>query len=76
MDNLAVARGGLETDRIGALEDEHLVPGQGERPSRCKADHPGTDHHAFNLVHRIPLAALSMIRCQTTGGRADYIRTR
>ena len=57
MNDLAVARGGLETDRIGAIEDEHLVSGQGQRPSRCKPYHPGADYHAFNLVHRIPLAA-------------------
>src|SRR5256885_17068633 len=28
MDDLAVARGGLETDRIGAFEDDDLMPGQ------------------------------------------------
>ena len=57
MDDLAVARGGLEADRIGAFEDDDLVPGQCQRARRRQPDDPGADHHRFDLVHRCaPLA--------------------
>ena len=52
VDDLAVARGGLEADRVGAFEDDDLVPGQRQRPRRRQPDDPGADHHRFDLVHR------------------------
>src|SRR5207245_2794373 len=44
MDNLAVARGGLETDRVGAFEDDDLMPGQRQGARRGKPDDPGADN--------------------------------
>src|SRR4029077_8300243 len=38
MDDFAVARRGLETDCVGAFEDEHAMAGKRQRPS-----HPETD---------------------------------
>ena len=54
MDDLAVARGGLEADRVGAFEDDDLVPGQRQRPRRRQPDDPGADHDRFDLVHAAP----------------------
>jgi hypothetical protein len=50
MNDLAVARRGLKSDRIGTFKDKYTVPRQRENPGRRKPDHPGTDHDAFNLV--------------------------
>src|SRR5437016_912609 len=58
MDDLAVARGGLETDRVGAFEDDDLMPGQGQGARRGEPDDPGADHHRFDFVHP-PLAPCS-----------------
>src|SRR3954452_1553705 len=52
MDDLAVARGGLEADRIGAFEHDDLVPGQRQRARRGQPDDPGADHDRFDLIHR------------------------
>jgi len=54
MNHLAVARRGLEPDRIGAFKDKYIVPRQRESPRRRKPDHPCTDHHAFDLVRVTP----------------------
>src|ERR1700745_2897454 len=54
MDDFAVARGGLETDRVSAFEDNHLISNQRQRPGRGKAPDTRPDHHAFNLVHSVP----------------------
>ena len=54
MNHLAVARRGLEPDRIGAIKDKYIVPRQRESPRRRKPDHPCTDHHAFDLVRVTP----------------------
>ncbi len=51
MDDLAVARGGLEADRPGALEHKHLAAGERQCPRGGEPDHPGTDHDAFDFVH-------------------------
>ena len=52
MDDLAVARGGLEADRVGAFEDDDLVARQRQRARRRQPDDPGADHDRFDLVHR------------------------
>ena len=52
MDDLAVARGGLEADRVGAFEDDDLMPGQRQRARRRQPDDPGADHDRFDLIHR------------------------
>src|SRR4029077_3327713 len=56
MDHLAVARGGLETDRVGAFEDDDLMARERQCPRDRQADHPGADDDRFDLVHRSPLA--------------------
>src|SRR5438445_161920 len=57
VDNLAVARGSLGADSVGAFEDDDLVPLQREGPRRRQADHPGPDDDRFDLVHRLtPMA--------------------
>ncbi len=52
VDDLAVARGGLEADRIGALKDDDLVSGKRQRTRRRQPDDTGADHDRFDLVHR------------------------
>src|SRR6266849_981901 len=51
MDDLAVARGCLGPDPVGAFEDDDLVPGQRQSPRRCQADHASPDDDRFDLVH-------------------------
>src|SRR5262249_14395552 len=51
MNDLAVARGGLEPDRVSALEHKHALPGPRERTSGREPDHSRANHHAFNFVH-------------------------
>src|SRR5437016_4939212 len=46
MYDLAVARGGLEPDRISPVEDKYAVPRQRRRASRGKPDHARSDDHA------------------------------
>src|SRR5438552_18863593 len=53
MDDFAVARRGLEPDRVGLLEHEHLYARQRERPSHRETDDAGPDHDAFNFFHYI-----------------------
>ena len=53
VDDLAVARGGLGADPVGAFEDDDLVPLQREGPRRRQADHPGPDDDRFDLFHRL-----------------------
>src|SRR5271170_2211211 len=62
VDHLAVARRGLEPDREGALDDQHLAAGQRQRPCRGKTDQPGADDDAFDLVH--PLSPPSGRECR------------
>jgi len=56
MDDFAVARRGLETDRVGAFEDEHAMAGKRQRPSRRETQDARPDHDAVNLVHHISWA--------------------
>src|SRR5262249_36354098 len=61
VDDLAVARGSLEPDRVGLFEDDDLFPRQSQRPRRGEADHPGAHHYRFDFVHcfhplRLPTA--------------------
>src|SRR5271169_5279399 len=51
VDDFAVARGGLEPDRPGALQHKHLAAGERQCPCRREPDHSGADHDAFDLVH-------------------------
>ncbi len=51
VDDLAVARRGLETDGPGALDDHHFTACQRQCPRRGETDHPGADDHAFDFVH-------------------------
>ena len=41
-----------EADRVGAFEDDHLMPGQRQGARRRQPDHPGPDDDRFSLVHR------------------------
>src|SRR5205085_9761350 len=43
MDDLAVARGGLEPDRIGALKNDDLVPGERQSARRGETYDPPAD---------------------------------
>lgn len=54
VNDLVVARRGLEPDCVGSFDDEHVQPGQGECSNSRKPDDAGTDNHAFNLVHYFP----------------------
>src|ERR1700731_2820928 len=65
MDHLAVARGGLEPNRVGAFEDDDLTPSQGQGARRGEADHPGADHDPFDFVH----PRLANFRLRPSGGR-------
>src|ERR1051326_5088484 len=51
MDDLAVARRGFEPDRVGAFENDDLMPGERQRARRGEADDPGADDDRFDLVH-------------------------
>ena len=86
VDHLAVARGCLETDRVGLFEDDDLFPGERQRARHGKSDHPGSDNHRLDFVHRLaPLlgsagrmlaasvcAPQARLRC--SGGRAVAFR--
>src|SRR5260221_4240218 len=48
MDDLAVARGGLEADAVFALQHHHLDAGARQRPRHREPDHPGADDDAFD----------------------------
>src|SRR5690606_29827028 len=51
MDHLAVAGGGYRTDAFGLLQHHHLAAGLRQPPCQRKADHPGPDNDALDLVH-------------------------
>ena len=72
VDDLAVARRGLEPDRPGAVEDEHLAAGERQSPRRGKPDHPGADHDAFDFVH----AALHRLDAATFGSLSALVLVR
>src|SRR6185437_10418753 len=48
MDDLAVARGGLEADAVFAFEHHDLDAGARQRPRHREPDHPGADDDAFD----------------------------
>jgi len=56
MDDFAVARRGLETDRVGTFEDEHAMAGKRQRPSHRETHDTRPDDDALNLVHHISWA--------------------
>src|ERR1051326_7527218 len=55
MDHLAVARRGLEPDRVGAFENDDLLPGARQGARRGATDNPGANDDCFDLAHP-PLA--------------------
>jgi hypothetical protein len=60
MNDLAVARGSLKSDRVSALEDDDLVPGERQRARRGEADDPGADDDRFDFVHPNARASCSL----------------
>src|SRR5438045_537462 len=60
MNDLAVARGSLKSDRVGALEDNDLVHGERQRARRGETDDPGADDDRFDFVHPNARASCSL----------------
>src|ERR1051326_579284 len=50
MDHRAVARRGLEPDRVGAFENDDLLPGERQGARRGETDNPGANDDCFDLV--------------------------
>src|SRR5262249_2634085 len=60
MDDLAVARRGLEADAVLALEHHDFAPGQRQSPCHREPDDTGPHHHAFHRLGHIS-AALAVL---------------
>ncbi len=53
VDHLAVARGRFGADRLRGFQHDHLAPRLRQRARHREADHPGSHHHAIDLVHPV-----------------------
>src|SRR5215475_2415404 len=54
VNDLAVARRRLESDRVGLFENDDFMPGQREGARDRQSDDPGANDDRFDLVHLYP----------------------
>src|SRR5258708_11492352 len=52
MDRVGVGGAGPQAKALRRLEDQPLAARERELPRHRKADHPGSDHHDIDFVHR------------------------
>jgi hypothetical protein len=70
VDDLAVARAGDSAERVGALEDDRLVPDARERAADREPNHAGADHDRIDSLHALGSRS-SDLRCVLRDPRAE-----